>query len=90
MSGSLNLTLASLAKKKRQIIIVTHNSNLAVVCDAEQIIYSKIEKNNKNKVSYTLGSIENPEIKNKIVDVLEGTMPAFNNREYKYKTLRLS
>jgi ABC-type lipoprotein export system ATPase subunit len=32
------------AKKKRQIIIVTHNPNLAVVCDAEQIISVKIEK----------------------------------------------
>lgn len=72
------------AKKRRQIIIVTHNPNLAVVCDAEQIIYAKIDKTNKNAVSYKSGSIENPEINKKIVDVLEGTMPAFSNREAKY------
>lgn len=38
---------------RRQIIMVTHNPNLAVVCDAEQIIYKK----NKNKVTYESGSL---------------------------------
>ena len=32
------------AKNRRQIIIVTHNPNLAVVCDAEQIIHASIDK----------------------------------------------
>jgi ABC-type lipoprotein export system ATPase subunit len=76
------------AKKRRQIIIVTHNPNLAVVCDAEQVIYAKIDKVNKNTVSYKSGSIENPVINKKIIDVLEGTMPAFNNREDKYTISR--
>lgn len=86
----LLVNFIKIAKKKRQIIIVTHNPNLAVVCDAEQVIYSKIEKTAKNKVSYISGSIENPEINKKIIDVLEGTMPAFNNREAKYTISRLS
>ncbi len=86
----LLVNFIKIAKKKRQIIIVTHNPNLAVVCDAEQVIYSKIEKKAKNKVSYLSGSIENPEINKKIIDVLEGTMPAFNNREAKYTISRLS
>lgn len=73
------------AKKRRQIIIVTHNPNLAVVCDAEQIIIVKIEKENKNKVVITSGSIENSEINEKIVEILEGTFPAFDNRTEKYK-----
>lgn len=72
------------AKKRRQIIIVTHNPNLAVVCDAEQVIYARIDKTNKNEVSYETGSIENPNINKKIIDVLEGTMPAFNIRDWKY------
>ena len=76
------------AKKKRQIIIVTHNANLAVVCDAEQIIYSRIDKSNKNTVSYFAGAIESSSINKKIVDVLEGTMPAFNNRDVKYTISR--
>lgn len=76
------------AKKKRQIIIVTHNPNLAVVCDAEQIIYVKIQKENKNKVVVQSGAIEHPEINSKIVEILEGTFPAFENRSEKYRISR--
>ena len=72
------------AKQRRQIIIVTHNPNIAVVSDAEQIIYTEIDKTNKNKITYLLGSIESKEINSKIVEVLEGTMPAFANRKDKY------
>ncbi len=71
------------AKKKRQIIIVTHNPNLAVVCDAEQIIHATMNKK-KNEIRYESGSIENPNINKKIVDILEGTMPAFTKRDEKY------
>lgn len=72
------------AKKKRQIILVTHNPNLAVYCDAEQIIYSEFDRTNSKKITYSSGSIENPVINTHVVDVLEGTMPAFNNRRIKY------
>jgi predicted ATPase len=72
------------AKDRRQIVIVTHNPNLAVVCDAEQIICCSIDKKHGNKIEYTSGAIENPEINKKIVDILEGTKPAFNNRNSKY------
>jgi len=72
------------AKKWRQIIIVTHNPNLAVVCDAEQVIHMTIDKTNNYKVSYESGAIENPVINKLIVDILEGTKPAFSNRTNKY------
>ena len=71
------------AKKDRQVIIVTHNPNIAIACDAEQIIISRIDKEN-NKITYKSGSIENPEINSKVVDILEGTRPAFDLREKKY------
>lgn len=71
------------AKNRRQVIIVTHNPNIAVACDAEQIIYTEMDKSN-NKVTYETGSIENLNINKKIVDVLEGTMPAFTLRKVKY------
>jgi ABC-type lipoprotein export system ATPase subunit len=73
------------AKNRRQIFIVTHNPNLAVVCDAEQIIYCNLDKKNRYKISYETGSIENPEVKKNIINVLEGTKPAFNNRQSKYE-----
>lgn len=73
------------AKKKRQIIMVTHNPNLAVGADAEQIIHVSIDKMNKNKFSFASGSIENPAINKKIVQILEGTKPAFDKRKLKYQ-----
>lgn len=73
------------AKEKRQIIIVTHNPNLAVVCDAEQIIRMDIAKEDKNTVSMITGGIENSDINKAIVNILEGTRPAFDNRTIKYE-----
>ncbi len=73
-----------IAKSRRQIILVTHNPNLAVYADAEQIIHVNIDKQNGNKFKFISGSIEEPKIKDKIIEVLEGTMPAFNNRRDKY------
>lgn len=72
------------AKQKRQIIMVTHNPNLAVVCDADQIIQMKIDKLKGNAVTFESGAIENPKINKIIVDILEGTYPAFHNRDCKY------
>jgi hypothetical protein len=71
------------AKRRRQVIMVTHNPNLAVVCDAEQIIYASCDKA-ANSFSYTSGAIEAPEIRARVVEILEGTEPAFKNRQRKY------
>lgn len=72
------------AKKRRQIILVTHNPNLAVVADSDQIIYVTIDKENAQKVSILAGGIENPEINESIVTILEGTMNSFRKRDVKY------
>lgn len=75
------------AKDRRQVFIVTHNPNLAVVCDAEQIVHASIDKQAGNKITYKTGSIENPTITKLIVDVLEGTKPSFDLRDDKYGVL---
>ncbi|WP_164672892.1 TrlF family AAA-like ATPase [Aeromonas hydrophila] len=72
------------AKKKRQIIIVTHNPNLAIVSDAEQIVHVELDKESGYKFSTISGSIENKIINERIVKILEGDMPAFNTRKKKY------
>ena len=71
-------------KKKRQLIIVTHNPNLAIVGDAEQIIYVKIDKNKNNEFAFESGAIENPNINKHASDILEGTIKAFDIRRLKY------
>jgi hypothetical protein len=38
----------------------------------------------KNEIRYTSGSIEDLAMNKKIVDVLEGTLPAFTVRDKKY------
>ena len=74
-------------KRRRQIIMVTHSPNIAVVCDAEQIIHARIDRTTGNAVIYTMGAIESPDINRYLVDVLEGTRPAFDNRDAKYFAL---
>ncbi len=64
--------------------MVTHNPNLAVVADAEQIIYVNLDKENNYKFSTISGSIEDKKVNREIVNVLEGAMPAFNTRKRKY------
>lgn len=77
------------AKERRQVIIVTHNPNLAVVCDADQVIYTEMDKPAGNRISYSTGAIEHPIINRHIVDVLEGTRPAFDVRDAKYKLVEM-
>jgi len=85
---SLLVPVLEVAKKRRQIIMVTHNPNLAVVCDAEQIIYSSFDRKNGSKISYFGGSIESQKTNRHVVDVLEGTKRAFDNRRDKYQDQR--
>ena len=81
---SLLVPVINEAKNSRQIIMVTHNPNLAVVCDAEQIIYAEFDRKSGETISYTSGAIENRIINKRVIDVLEGTKPAFDNRGQKY------
>ena len=74
-------------KKYRQVIIVTHNANLVVNTDAEQII---IADNQGENIRYTSGSVEDGNVKEnigiraEICNILEGGSYAFEKRERKY------
>lgn len=72
------------AKRRRQVIIVTHNPNLAVYCDADQIILAELERGANTRISYRSGAIEETETRRWLVTVLEGTGPAFLKRHAKY------
>lgn len=72
------------AKQNRQVIVITHNPILAVVCNADQVIVAELDQRANNTVTYSSGSLENPEINRRIVDILEGTIKAFDNRNMKY------
>jgi ABC-type lipoprotein export system ATPase subunit len=75
------------AKKRRQIIMVTHNPNLVVGTDSEQIIIEKQEKNPDNilpKFSYISRGLEDKVIINKVCSILEGGISAFERRKKRY------
>ncbi|ATO49040.1 hypothetical protein P4V86_01050 [Brevibacillus laterosporus] len=69
------------AKEKRQIIIATHNANLVVNADAEQIVVADFIN---NSIVYTSGSIENNHLRKEVAGLLEGGEEAFKQRENKY------
>lgn len=70
------------AKKSRQIIMSTHNANLVVNADAEQVVVAQLDQQVPRYIS---GGIENPEINTLIRDILEGGEIAFKHREQKYQ-----
>lgn len=81
---SLLVPVLNEAKKRRQIIMVTHNPNLAVVCDAEQVIHSVFSRKEGCRITYSPGAIESRESNLHVINVLEGTKRAFDNRKGKY------
>ncbi len=78
------------AKKRRQIIIVTHNANLVVNTDADQVIVAQCGSHRPGQlplITYESGSLENPLIRQHVCDILEGGERAFKERA---KRLRVS
>lgn len=63
-------------KEQRQIIFITHNPNIPVLSDAEQNIFLLYE-NRKSKIEMT-GTVD--EVKDKIINLLEGGAKAFEKR----------
>ena len=72
------------ARDRRQVIIVTHNPNLAVVCDAVQIIHAELDKLAGNKITYETGALEHPDMNRFAIDVLEGGRDPFDMRDNTY------
>jgi DNA repair ATPase RecN len=89
------------AKKRRQVIIVTHNPNLVVNADSEQIIVANFDKGlekQSSRMHYVGGSLENTfknnlcptvlekqGIREHVCEILEGGEEAFKRRENKYQ-----
>lgn len=83
-NGFITKELISIFKKikqYRQVIIVSHNANLVVNADSEQVI---IARNNDGVLSYLSGALEDPDINKAVCQILEGGKNAFEKREQKY------
>ncbi len=66
-------------KKARQLIVVTHNANLVVMTDSEEVIVAKGIQND-----YLSGGIEDEHIRMEIIRILEGGEEAFRARSKRY------
>lgn len=70
------------AKERRQIIVVTHNPNIAVLGDAELIVALKSTSDKSMVVAR--GSIDEPTTKKMVCQILEGSEEAFKRRAKMY------
>lgn len=78
------------AKRRRQVIIVTHNANLVVNTDADQVIVARSGSHRPGQlpvITYESGGLENSVIRKAVCSILEGGERAFRERA---KRLRVS
>nr|WP_314711275.1 AAA family ATPase [uncultured Comamonas sp.] len=71
------------AKAKRQVIMVTHNANLVINTDADQIIIADAGPHPAGglpPLKYMSGGLENAAIRKAVCDILEGGEEAFRER----------
>lgn len=75
--------LFQVASDRRQIIMVTHNANLVVNTDVDQVIVASCDHLEEGKLpmlSYQAGGLEDPNIRSAVCEVLEGGAEAFKQR----------
>lgn len=75
------------AAKRRQIIMVTHNANLVVNADSDQVIVAEAERTSAAtlpQVRYIAGGLEDPAIRSQVCRLLEGGEDAFRKRGQRY------
>ena len=64
-------------KGRAQFIFATHNANIPVLGDSEQVLAMDYDE---SSISIVSGSIDNPDIQEKIVEIMEGGKEAFERR----------
>ena len=78
------------AKKRRQIVIVTHNANLVVNTDADQVIVAQCGPHRPGQlpvITYESGGLENPLIRQHVCNILEGGERAFKERAKRLRVI---
>jgi hypothetical protein len=71
------------AADRRQIVMVTHNANLVVNTDVDQVIIAKCKSLAEGRLpdlTYESGGLERPDIRQAVCQVLEGGPEAFRQR----------
>lgn len=81
--GRMLVDILADLKEKRQIIVATHNPNIVVSGDAEQVIVLDALSDSQGVCS-CCGSIDKLEIVDSVLEIMEGGKEAFLNRHRRY------
>lgn len=76
------------ARTRRQVILVTHNPNLVVNADVDQVVVASADRHGAGllpRFSYIAGGLEEPAIRERVCEILEGGREAFLKRERRYE-----
>jgi hypothetical protein len=76
-------------KLTRQVIVITHNPNLVVTTDSDQVIVGGFDGTRQPKIQYRSGALEDTckaplGIREEVCRILEGGTEAFQVRENRY------
>jgi len=77
------VSLFIMAKTKRQVIMVTHNANLVINTDADQIIIATAGSHPTGglpSITYIAGGLEDANIRKEVCNILDGGEDAFRER----------
>jgi ABC-type lipoprotein export system ATPase subunit len=85
--GQVLVNILAELKEKRQLIIATHNPNILVLGDAEQVVVLNAINDMEGKVDFQ-ASIDDQDIITTVIDIMEGGKQAFEARNARYAITR--
>jgi energy-coupling factor transporter ATP-binding protein EcfA2 len=77
------------ASLRRQIVMVTHNANLVVNTDSDQVIVASASRRAATElpqVTYAAGGLEDAKTRDEVCRILEGGREAFDKRRQRYES----
>ncbi len=81
--GQVLTSILADLKERSQIIVCTHNPNIVVSGDAEQVVVLNALSDRRGVVERH-GSIDDADIVRSVIDIMEGGAEAFRNRQQRY------
>lgn len=82
--GKVLVDILAKLKEKRQIIVTTHNPNIVVLGDSEQVVVLDAISDTEGMAKEPQASIDHPFIVKNVIELMEGGRDAFETRKKRY------
>jgi DNA repair ATPase RecN len=82
--GRILVDILAKLKERRQIIVSTHNPNIVVLGDSEQVLVLDAVSDSEGKAESPQASVDHPFIVGRVIDLLEGGKEAVETRSRRY------